>query len=181
MPDDLATWPRHPAPSLATDECPAEARTLDSLRLAERFVVWAIREWRRRWSDGEARPETLRRGFHHADIGDGLTPFCDFMEALVAATRRPLDVRCMNCPYVSPDEDLALDAVAAAQRDRDEIAYALLLDALPPAAARIAIGHLAAFAHKMAESGLVLPRGPSLAADHVSICRSTNPGIALVQ
>jgi MoxR-like ATPase len=162
-------------------DCPVEARTLDSLRLAERFVVWAVREWRLRWRDGEARPETLRRGFHHADVGDGLTPFCDFMDALVAATRRPLDVRCMNCAYVSPYEDLVLDAVAAVQRDRDEVAYALLMDVLPRAATRLATGHLAAFAHKMAESGLVLPRGPSLAADHISICRSTNPGIALVQ
>jgi len=163
------------------DDCPVEARTLDSLRLAERFVVWAVREWRLRWGDSEERPETLRRGFHHADIGDGLTPFCDFMAALVAGTRRPLDVRCMNCPYVSPDEEIALDAVAAVQRDRDEVAQALLMDPLPRAAARIAAAHLAAFAHKMAESGLVLPRGPSLAADHISICRSTNPGIALVQ
>lgn len=122
------------------DDCPVEARTLDSLRLAERFVVWALREWRLRRGNGETRPETLRRGFHHADIGDGLTPFCDFMEALVSGTRRPLDVRCMNCPYVSPDEDLVLDAVAAAQRDREEIAKALLMDALPPAAARIAAG-----------------------------------------
>lgn len=162
-------------------DCPVEARTLNELRLAERFVVWALREWRLRRSGGEARPETLRRGFHHADIGDGLTPFCDFMEALVAGTRRPLDVRCMNCPYISPDEDGVLDAVAAAQRDRDEIAQARLMDPLPRAAARIAVSHLALFAHKMAEAGLVLPRGPSLATDHISICRSTSPGIALVQ
>lgn len=162
-------------------ECPAEARSVEHLTRAERFVVWALREWRLRWSAGEARPKTLRCGFHHADIGDGLTPFCDFMEALIAATLRPLDVRCMSCPYVSPDEEIALDAIAAAQRDRDEVAQALLMDPLPRAAARIAGDHLAAFAHKMAESGLVLPRGPSLARDHVSTCRSTNPGIALMQ
>ncbi|MBM3620667.1 MAG: hypothetical protein FJX20_08240 [Alphaproteobacteria bacterium] len=162
-------------------ECPVEARSLENLRCAERFVVWALREWRLRWSDGEARPGTLRCGFHHANCGDGLTPFCDFMEALVAGTRRPLDVRCMNCPYISPDEDRVLDAAAAAQRDRDEITCALLMDALPRAAARIAVGPLAAFAHKMAEAGLVLPRGPALAGDRISICRSTNPGIALMQ
>jgi hypothetical protein len=162
-------------------ECPVEARSLEDLRCAERFVVWALREWRLRWSDGESRPHALRCGFHHAEIGDGVTPFCDFMEALVAGTRRPLDVRCMNCPYVSPDEEIVLDAVAAAQRDRDEVACALLMDPLPHAAARIASAHLAAFAHKMAESGLVLPRGPSLADDHVSSCRATNPGIASMQ
>ena len=162
-------------------ECPVEARNLDDLRCAERFVVWALREWRLHWGGGEPRPKTLQCGFHHAGIGDGLTPFCDFMEALVAGTRRPLDVRCMNCPYVSPDEDITLDAVAAAQSDRDEVACALLMDALPRAAARAAATHLAAFAHKMAESGLVLPRGPSLAGDRVSICRSTNPGIGSMQ
>lgn len=159
------------------DNCPVEARTLGDLLLAERFVVWALREWRLRRDDGE----TLRCGFDHADAGDGLTPFCAFMAALVAGTRRPLDVRCMNCPYVSPDEDLALDAVAAVQRDRDEITCALLMDALAPSAARIATAHLAVFAHRIAAGGLVLPRGPSLATDHVSICRSTSPGIALMQ
>lgn len=162
-------------------ECPVEARSLENLRCAERFVVWALREWRLRWGDGETRPYALRCGFHHAEIGDGVTPFCDFMEALVAGTHRPLDVRCMNCPYVSPDEEIVLDAAAAAQRDREEVACALLMDALPRDAARIAGAHLAVFAHKMAESGLVLPRGPSLANDRVSMCRSTNPGIASMQ
>lgn len=162
-------------------ECPVEARGLENLRCAERFVVWALREWRLGWGDGQSRPPRLQCGFHHAELGDGLTPFCDFMAALVAGTRRPLDVRCMNCPYVSPDEEFALDAVAAAQRDRDEVACGLLMDLLPKAAARIATVHLAVFAHKMAERGLVLPRGPSLAGDHVSSCRSINPGIALVQ
>lgn len=161
--------------------CPVEARSLENVGQAERFVVWALREWRQRWGDGENRRQSLQCGFRHAELGDGLTPFCDFMEALVAATRRPLDVRCMGCPYVSPDEEIALDAVAAAQRDRDEVACGLLMEVLPKAAARVAGVHLAVFAHKMAESGLVLPRGPSLAGDHVSSCRSTNPGIALMQ
>src|SRR5262245_20241854 len=53
------------------DDCPVEALTLDSLRLAERFVVWALREWRLRRGAGEARPQALCRGFHHAGIGDG--------------------------------------------------------------------------------------------------------------
>lgn len=130
-------------------------------------------------------------GGDHPDWREGLregtlpfwtaTLFESFFSLVVAATRRPLDVRCMNCPHLGYDEGRLLQIVSLLQHKRDDDAEAVLESWLPPSACRIAMSPAEGLARGLAQAELVIPLRqvvvPSLPAHQLA----ANPGLALVQ
>lgn len=137
---------------MTTDET---GRPTASLAVAEQFALWAIRQWAAGHRGAEEAWSQLREGFALAGGADGLAPLVDLM-AVVAGRARPLDVRCLRCPQVSPDEDALLAALAAALGERPDLAPFALRACLVPAAARIAVPHAERLATALAEAGFVL-------------------------
>src|SRR5262245_39700159 len=105
-------------PTSGRDEghgCPREERGIDWLAVAERFLTWCLRQWVDGWRNAVPDSRLLHEGFATAYVPDGLAPFDAMMRAVVAGTRRQLDVRCLKCRFVSDDESLFLNVIAAGQ------------------------------------------------------------------
>lgn len=169
-----------PAVAAPEDAAGETGRPVESLRTAERFAVWAMREWVARRRIGDARGGLIRDGFHYASLGGAVSPFFAFMDRMTAGARRAIDIAELHRSRLAPDEEALLAAVAALQRDDEDVAYAALAPLLPPATSRRILPLLASFALKMAEARLILPPPPACALHGARALRLANPGIALV-
>lgn len=155
-------------------------RRVEALRTAERFAVWAMREWAARRRVGDPRGGVIRDGFRYASLSGAVSPFLAFMDRMTAGARRAIDIPEPHRARLASDEEALLTAVAALQRDDEDVARAALAPLLPPATSRLILPPLAAFALGMAEARLILPP-PSACAPHgARALRLANPGIALV-
>jgi hypothetical protein len=94
--------------------------------------------------------------FLRAGVPQGMALIDDIFSALAVAALRAIDVRCLRCAHVSPDEALLLGAVAASQRQQHGIAWSALTRLLPPAAARAALPSLIALAVLMRDAELTI-------------------------
>ncbi len=147
------------------DNCPGGPH-LEALRFAEQFTVWAIRVWVKA-VQGKAPPgRLLEEGFEVAGCEAALSPLHGLMRTLAVAAERSIDVRCINCRHVSPDEVSFLRAIAGFQRGCYGEGAMLIAGYLPPAAARTAIDHAAALAGHLASAGLLL--APAQAHPHTA-------------
>ena len=179
MPDGHVTVPRPPLRLVSgAEECPAADRGVDELATAQRFLLWAARQWLVQYRAGERVGGLLRDGFHHANIGDATTPFREFMTGLAGGARRPIDLRCLHCPWLSPDEAALLEAAACLQRDRQDRAGTLLAGLATSMAVRISMPRLDVVAQIMACADLIVPAPPDIATH---VLRAGHPGIALMQ
>jgi hypothetical protein len=175
-------WPRAvPSDPAAADACPPQSRIVDSLTAAERFMVWSLRQWVEGWRDGVPDSRSLREGFAVAYAPDGLAPFDAMMRAVVAGTRRQLDVRCLRCRFVSDDENLFINLVAAGQRDRDDLLASALEEFVAPAAARLATAGALALAGTLTAAGLLLPLNEIPGVAQAASLRAAGRGLRLVQ
>jgi hypothetical protein len=95
-------------------------------------------------------------GFLRAGVPQGMALIDDIFSALAVAALRAIDVRCLRCAHVSPDEALLLGAGAASQRQQLGIAWSALTRLLPPAAARAALPSLIALAVLMRDAELTI-------------------------
>jgi hypothetical protein len=163
------------------DDCPAARRGVETLATAERFLVWSLRQWVEGWRAGVPDSRQLREGFATAYVPDGLAPFDAMMRAIVAGTRRQLDVRCLRCRHVSDDESMFLGVVAAGQRDRDDLVETALGEFMAPAAVRIAASAAMALGGAMTAAGLLAPLTTIPGAAHAASMRAANRGLRLVQ
>lgn len=103
------------------------------------------------------------------------------MRAVVAGTQRPLDVRCLRCRFVSDDESMFLNAVAAGQRDRDDLMAMAFDEFLAPAASRVVASSALALGGAMTAAGLLLPLTAVPGAARAAAVRAANRGLRLVQ
>lgn len=157
---------------------PANTEVL-SLRTAEHFVLHSARLWVARRLDPQGFHPDLEAGFDAAGLSeDALAAFTAMFETVATAARRSVDIRCLRCTLLSPDEALLLQTVATCQRRRPGIASVMLTAWLPPAAMRIAGQAADRFAAGLAEVGLVLPWRHGEAA---TAPESADRGLALVQ
>lgn len=139
---------------------PARERVAQ-LRTAELFALAAGRLWvaafLQQGDDTERRP-CWRSGFAAADLDEAaVTAFDQLFQAFAGGATRQIEFRCPNCPRLSPDEQLFLQALACLQRDRHAAAAAILGDWLAPAACRVALNAAHAVAGAIAQAGLILP------------------------
>jgi hypothetical protein len=119
------------------DPLPSEIM-VESLPVPERFVLWAVRRWVDDVRQGTRDSPHLADGFAAAQLTDALPDFLIMMEAIAGGVRRPLEVRCLPCNRVSPDEAILFDAVRCGQAHDCASLFRLLGVVLKPAATRIA-------------------------------------------
>jgi hypothetical protein len=77
------------------------------------------------------------------------------MTVLAASAARSIDIRCVQCRLLSPDEALLIDAMAAAQSGGYFVATVALRQLMPGTAARAALPHLVDLARDLSEAGMV--------------------------
>lgn len=125
------------------------------LSLGERFVLWAVRQWR----VDRALPtegSALHRGFRSANLLAALGDFAIVMDAVQFGARRPLQIHAPPCTAVSVDEATLVALCGLAQG----ACHRPLADSfgrlLEPAAARVAIERCTSFAAALAAAGLQL-------------------------
>jgi hypothetical protein len=175
-------WPAElPSEATSSHGCPQEPRAVEALAVAERFTVWCLRQWVDGWRNGVPDGRLLHEGFATAYVPDGLAPFDAMMRAVVAGTRRQLDVRCLRCRFVSDDESLFLNVVAAGQRDRDDLMSAAFEEFLAPASVRLATAGALGLGGAMTAAGLVLPLTAVPGVVRAAATRAAGRGLRLVQ
>jgi len=126
-----------------------------SLPIAERFVLWAVRQWqcdRAVPTEGSA----LHGGFKVAGLIEALPDFAIAMDALFFGARRALDVHLPTCSQVSRDEATILALCGLAQGNHMGPLGASLDVLMMPTAARIAMERLKSFAVTLQQAGLHL-------------------------
>lgn len=96
-------------------------------------------------------------GFATAEVRpDAQAALADFMTLVVLGCLRPLDVRCINCPAASRDEEAMLAVLSALQAHRPDLAFFSLRTCMILAAARLAVSHAGRYAPALDEAGLLL-------------------------
>ena len=170
-----------PSDTASGHACPPEPRAVETLAVAERFLVWCLRQWVEGWRNGVPDGRMLRDGFATAYLPDGLAPFDTMMRAVVAGTQRQLDVRCLRCRFVSEDESLFLNVVAAGQRDRDDLLSAAFEEFLAPASVRLATAGALRLGGAMTAAGLLLPLTAIPGVVRAAATRAAGRGLRLVQ
>lgn len=146
---DLA---RHRRPGYETDAPVA------GLTPGELFPLSALRLWAAPHRQPQATHPDWREGFVLADIDDrAAAAFDAFMGTVLTAATAALDVRCPRCARLGADEAILLLATGHLQRRHPLQATLLLGRWMAPAAVRIGIGHLGAFARAAADADLWVP------------------------
>lgn len=113
------------------EDCPGGPH-LEALRFAEQFVVWAIRVWVAAVKERRPPGRLLDEGFEVAGCEEALAPLHGLMHTLAVTSQRSIDVRCVNCRHVSPDETSLLRAIAGFQRGSYGEGAMLIAGYLPP-------------------------------------------------
>lgn len=150
-----------------------------ALQTAEQFVLVTARLWVARHLKPEAPGRSLEAGMAAAGLPQaGYLAFDALFTIVSTAARRSLDVRCVHCAGVSADEARLLQMVSCIQNRGCASALELLEDWLPPAAARLGIGHLAMFAEALADRGLTVAERHRHAGKPTAYA---DRGLALVQ
>lgn len=151
MPDE-----RHLCETLGAEAVrPGEMRVKD-LRFAEQFTIWALRKWVAIMRSAEKDTTLLRKAFGQATIGDAFFAFDHLMRIVVVSAKRTIDVRCVGCRAVSPDETMALAMIEARQQGDAVSTHMYLGDWIPPAAVRIAFDPVTFIAEAMDRAGMQL-------------------------
>lgn len=131
-------------------------RPFDRLPFAGQLLVWGIRNWvtaLKREGDFAA---LTGDAFERFGLGTASQSLDELFQLIAVSATRQIDIRCVKCRQISEDEALLLDCIAAAQEDRLPLAYAGILEILPPAAARHAMPTLISLAKIIAHAGLTL-------------------------
>ena len=130
-----------------------------SLPVSERFVLWAMRQWREeRALPTEGSP--LHGGFKMAGLIEVLPDFAIAMDAVLFGARRAIHIHQPTCAQVSSDESTLVALCGLAQSDHDGRMMASLGVLMAPTAARVAGIRLKAFAVALARAGLQLAPAP---------------------
>lgn len=138
-----------------------------SLPVGERFVLWALRQWRQdRALPGE--DSILHRGFKVAGLLEVLPDFVIAMDAFLFGARRAMEIHVPTCSSVSRDEAVLVALCGLAQADHDRPLLASLDIMMAPTASRVAAVRLKAFAIALAGAGLRLAPAAGAAAGRLN-------------
>ena len=126
-----------------------------ALPAAETVVLAAARFWvgalRARAAPARNWPSVLVAA---GVDGEAIGAFHAFMLRLAADATRSVDVRCANCPSLSPDEAMLIDVVGALQDGRRWYATLRCADILPAAALVPAVAALGRLGRSLDAAGL---------------------------
>jgi hypothetical protein len=163
-----------------------DERRTDELTCSEQFVLWTARSWVAAFKHRQPVYPHLRQGFEVAGIPDGLFALDELMGLLASAARRPLDFRCVKCRKIGADEALLLRCLAAGQSGRAPEIDRVLMDWLPPAAARMALRPVMILAMLLDSIGMRVPMAdpvPSVPWHHADdrLMPCADPGLHRLQ
>jgi len=133
-----------------------------ALDTAKLLGVTTLRLWVAPHRDPYGDHPFWKSGLNAAGIAPyGVNGFDTLFWITLAAGRRPLDVRCLNCPHLGLDEAWLLQLVNHSQFGLAHEAMAILGSWMIGPAVRAAIIHLNLFARALSEAGLIveLPTG----------------------
>jgi hypothetical protein len=129
---------------------------IESLPFASQFAIWAARCWvtalKQEVSFDTVSGDTFRR----FGLEGAKQSLDEFFTIVAHSAERQIDIRCLKCSYVSPDEMVFHQALAAAQGGNAFQAYHDLRQWLAPAAARIAFSAVVRLGETLARGRLVL-------------------------
>jgi len=132
---------------------------LDTLDFPGQFLVWALRAWVQAFKSSDSFDAVTQHGFTRFGLQASALALDGAMTVLAASASRPIDIRCLHCRYLSPDEAILLEAVAAAQAEHHFMATVALRKIMPGTAARIALPHVVDLARDLARAGMRLAAG----------------------
>lgn len=135
--------------------------TLDQLPFAAQFAIWAARAWVTALKLEQPFAAVSAETFHKFDLLAAEKALDTFFGIVAASASRQIDIRCLKCCYVSPDEAIFQRALTAAQTGDTFAVYTALRHWLPAAAARIGFSPLVTFARLLAQKELWLTSKPA--------------------
>ncbi|MET4447671.1 hypothetical protein ABIB75_005972 [Bradyrhizobium sp. GM2.2] len=128
---------------------------------------------------GAQRKRRSDRGRHpasddHFGVGDAVPSLESIIEIFACTAHTAIAVHCPTCPRMSDSEHSMLRAIAAAQKERDDIAREQFECWLPPVGADWALAPVRGLATIFRMAGLILPdrHVPSLDHDQTMAMKS---------
>ena len=134
----------------------AMTREIGALRFSAQFLVWSVRNWVQAFKARSDFDVVTGGTFERFGLAAAASALDRMMTVLAAAATRPIDIRCLRCRYLSPDEALLMEAVAAAQAENFFLATVALRKLMPGSAARLALPHAADLARDLHAAGMML-------------------------
>jgi len=133
-------------------------RTLDlpALCAAERLFIWGFRAKAR---SGTAVPTAadIQEVYDHFRVGAAVPALDSIIEIFACTAHTAIEVHCPTCPKMSESEHGILHAIAAAQKERIDIAREQFESWLPPVGADWALAPMRGLATIFRMAGLILP------------------------
>ena len=134
-------------------------KTFAQLKQSEQTVVTAIRLWAQLYRNGKDGLATAvdHFAYHNAAIAGY---YLDTILHLIAVStmQHVVDVRCLKCPHLSPDEARFLEAIAAFQHGKTDVSQTSLSSGLPRTAKRCMAQPMRSLAFALIEGKLYLPK-----------------------
>ena len=127
-----------------------------ALRFSAQFLVWSLRSWVQAFKARSDFDVATCGTFERFGLAAAASALDGMMTVLAAAASRPIDIRCLRCRYLSPDEALLVEAVGAAQAENFFLATVALRKLMPGSAARLALPHAADLARDLHAAGMML-------------------------
>lgn len=135
---------------------PDAGTAFHDLPFAGQLLIWGMRQWVTALKRRQDFAAVTGAGFAQFGLAAAGQALDDLFQVIAVSATRQIDIRCVKCRQVSADEMLLLDCLGTAQEDRLNLAYAGLLEILPPAAARHAMPGLISLAKITAHARLSL-------------------------
>jgi hypothetical protein len=140
------------------DDCRNELMAMPdvgALDFTGQLTVWALRSWVQAFKAKVPFDEVTHRTFARFGLSGSARAIDGLMTVLAASASRSIDIRCVQCRLLSPDEAVLIDATAAAQSGGFFVATVALRQLMPGTAARAALPHLVDLARDLREAGMV--------------------------
>ncbi len=128
---------------------------VSALDFTAQFTVWAVRSWVQAFKAQESFDDVTHQTFARFGLSRSARAIDSLMTVLAASASRSIDIRCVQCRLLSPDEALLIDAMAAAQSGGFFVATVALRQLMPGTAARAALPHLVDLSRDFSEAGMV--------------------------
>src|SRR6185295_20029974 len=140
------------------DDCRNELAAMpdvSALDFTAQFTVWAVRSWVQAFKSKESFDDVTHRTFARFGLSRSALAIDSLMTVVAASAARSIDIRCVQCRLLSPDEALLVDAMVAAQSGGYFVATVALRRLMPGTAARAALPHLVDLARDFRAAGMV--------------------------
>ncbi len=132
--------------------------SVDQLNTAEKLVLWSFRVWVRGNSSQIALQQTLKDGFDIANVPDAFLKFDEMMSVTQSLLKISVEVRCVKCRSVNPDELTLLSAISGLQHNKFDHFTASMSHWIPNEYISEIIPPCLEFAGLMANEKLILRR-----------------------